>query len=154
MLFGARQTGKSTLLVHLLPAPALHYNLADPEERSRLLADPGVFRRECEALPGGSDESQRARILATRPEGDVVPLEVKWTARPVPQDARHVEEFNVNTPRRARVSWSAAVPADAPDSPRHGHSMVRAAGGGYWLDVLRKARKCAGRSDLAWPSNP
>ena len=55
ILFGARQTGKSTLLAHLLPAPSLHYNLADPEERSRLLADPGAFRRECEALPRGSD---------------------------------------------------------------------------------------------------
>ena len=52
ILFGARQTGKSTLLSHLLPTPSLHYNLADPEERSRLLADPGAFRRECEALPG------------------------------------------------------------------------------------------------------
>ena len=51
ILFGARQTGKSTLLSHLLPTPSLHYNLADPEERSRLLADPGAFRRECEALP-------------------------------------------------------------------------------------------------------
>lgn len=42
---------------HILPEPALHYNLADPEERSRLLADPGVFRRECEALPA-SDRPQ------------------------------------------------------------------------------------------------
>ena len=55
ILFGARQTGKSTLLGHLLPAPSLHYNLADPEERSRLLADPGTFRRECEALPASRD---------------------------------------------------------------------------------------------------
>ena len=31
ILFGARQTGKSTLLSHLVPAPSLHYNLADPE---------------------------------------------------------------------------------------------------------------------------
>ena len=53
ILFGARQTGKSTLLARLLPAPALHYNLVDPAERSRLLADPGAFRRECEALPPG-----------------------------------------------------------------------------------------------------
>ena len=51
ILFGARQTGKSTLLSHLLPTPSLYYNLADPEDRSRLLADPGAFRRECEALP-------------------------------------------------------------------------------------------------------
>lgn len=49
ILFGARQTGKTTLLRELLE-PDLSYNLADPEERSRLLAQPGVFRRECEAL--------------------------------------------------------------------------------------------------------
>ena len=55
ILFGARQTGKSTLLAHLLPAPSLHYNLADPEERSRLLADAGAFRRECEALPAQAE---------------------------------------------------------------------------------------------------
>jgi predicted AAA+ superfamily ATPase len=51
ILFGARQTGKTTLLDSLVPAPSLRYNLADPEERTRLLSDPGVFRRECEALP-------------------------------------------------------------------------------------------------------
>lgn len=52
ILFGARQTGKTTLLKELL-RPDLAYNLADPEERSRLLAQPGLFRRECEALPEG-----------------------------------------------------------------------------------------------------
>ncbi len=50
ILFGARQTGKTTLLRTLLK-PDLSYNLADPEERGRLLAQPGLFRRECEALP-------------------------------------------------------------------------------------------------------
>ena len=49
ILFGARQTGKTTLLRHML-APVLSYNLADPEERTRLLSDPGVFKRECLAL--------------------------------------------------------------------------------------------------------
>jgi hypothetical protein len=51
ILFGARQTGKTTLLQELVPHPALNYDLADPQERTRLLADPGAFRRECEALP-------------------------------------------------------------------------------------------------------
>lgn len=50
IVFGARQTGKTCLLQELLQ-PSLAYNLADPAERSRLAADPGVFRRECEALP-------------------------------------------------------------------------------------------------------
>lgn len=49
IVFGARQTGKTTLLLSLL-RPDLSYNLADPEERGRLLAQPGLFRRECEAL--------------------------------------------------------------------------------------------------------
>jgi uncharacterized protein len=49
ILFGARQTGKTTLLKKILQ-PEISYNLADPRERSRLLADPGIFIRECEAL--------------------------------------------------------------------------------------------------------
>ena len=162
ILFGARQTGKSTLLSHLLPEPALHYNLADPEERSRLLAGPGLFRRECEALPAaakphvvfvdvlstprfllfdlgirhaaagvrpGRDAARadpgrcfeqwvmlelwkrlqylgagqisyyRTRggreidLIVERPDGTIVPVEVKWTTRPTPGDARHVETF-------------------------------------------------------------
>jgi uncharacterized protein len=51
IVFGARQTGKTTLLTELLPRPAIHYNLADPEERTRHLANPGLFRQECEAIP-------------------------------------------------------------------------------------------------------
>ena len=50
IVFGARQTGKTTLLKSLL-APSATYNLVDPRERSRLLADPGRFANECEALP-------------------------------------------------------------------------------------------------------
>ncbi len=50
IVFGARQTGKTFLLQRLLE-PALTYNLADPAEHARLAADPGAFRRECEALP-------------------------------------------------------------------------------------------------------
>ena len=51
VIFGARQTGKSTLLNALLPPDALRINLADPEERSRLLARPGEFLQICRALP-------------------------------------------------------------------------------------------------------
>jgi predicted AAA+ superfamily ATPase len=51
ILFGARQTGKTTLLDSIVPTPSLRYNLADPVERTRHLSDPGIFRRECEALP-------------------------------------------------------------------------------------------------------
>ena len=51
LLFGARQTGKSTLLGSLLPADALRVDLADPLERSRHLANPGEFGQLCRALP-------------------------------------------------------------------------------------------------------
>jgi len=51
LLFGARQTGKSTLLNGLIPEEALRFNLADPHERTRLLANPGEFAQACRSLP-------------------------------------------------------------------------------------------------------
>lgn len=51
LMFGARQTGKSTLLNALLPADALRIDLSDPEERSRLLARPAELLKVCRALP-------------------------------------------------------------------------------------------------------
>lgn len=55
VLFGARQTGKTTLLRDLLPDPALNFNLADPVERNRLAADIGSFSRACLALQEQTD---------------------------------------------------------------------------------------------------
>jgi uncharacterized protein len=51
MMFGAHQTGKSTLLRSIMPEPSLVYDFSHPRERSRLLADPGLFNDECRALP-------------------------------------------------------------------------------------------------------
>lgn len=51
LVFGARQTGKSTLLRTLLPADALIIDLSVPGDRSRYLADPDLFLAECRALP-------------------------------------------------------------------------------------------------------
>jgi uncharacterized protein len=65
LLFGARQTGKSTLLAELIPDPDLSLDFSDPAARARYLADPGRLIGECLALPkraGGSrvvlDEAQ------------------------------------------------------------------------------------------------
>ena len=51
LVFGARQTGKSTLLRALLPPETLVIDLADPHERSRHLADAGAFSADCRSLP-------------------------------------------------------------------------------------------------------
>jgi predicted AAA+ superfamily ATPase len=51
LIFGARQTGKTTLLNALLPPETLRVDLAIPEERSRHLADPGLFVKLCRDLP-------------------------------------------------------------------------------------------------------
>jgi predicted AAA+ superfamily ATPase len=68
VLFGARQTGKTVLLNRLAPTPDLKLNFADPEERTRHLADPGLLRRECEALPAG-----RSARLVVIDEAQLVP---------------------------------------------------------------------------------
>jgi predicted AAA+ superfamily ATPase len=53
LVFGARQTGKSTLLRRLLPPSAIVVDLSSPAERAQHLASPGDFERMCEALPAG-----------------------------------------------------------------------------------------------------
>ena len=50
LVFGARQTGKSTLIRSLLPADALILDLSHPEERTRLLARPEEIVGICRAL--------------------------------------------------------------------------------------------------------
>lgn len=50
IIFGARQTGKSTLVRSILPPETLEFDLSDPRERSRLLADAGEFIKACESL--------------------------------------------------------------------------------------------------------
>lgn len=51
LVFGARQTGKSTLLRGLLPPETVIVDLADPKERTRHLASPGAFVDDCRSLP-------------------------------------------------------------------------------------------------------
>jgi predicted AAA+ superfamily ATPase len=50
-MFGARQTGKTTLLESLLPPDAVRVDLSNPAERTRHLADPGEFLKLCRQLP-------------------------------------------------------------------------------------------------------
>ena len=52
IIFGARQTGKSTIIQSMLPDRSTIINLADPRERARFAANPGMFIQLCQALPG------------------------------------------------------------------------------------------------------
>jgi len=51
ILFGARQTGKSTLLRKLLPEADLWLDLSRPGERSEHLRNPDLLVQRCRALP-------------------------------------------------------------------------------------------------------
>ena len=51
ILFGARQTGKSTLVRKVLPADAYIINLADPAERASYASHPEELIRMCRAMP-------------------------------------------------------------------------------------------------------
>jgi predicted AAA+ superfamily ATPase len=69
LLLGARQTGKTALLLHLLPRERTHLvNLQESSTRRRFEADPGAFAREIRALPRRLsnvvvDEIQKAPAL-------------------------------------------------------------------------------------------
>jgi predicted AAA+ superfamily ATPase len=70
LVFGARQTGKSTLLGHQLPDDTLRIDLSVPAARSAYQRDPDRLIGECRALPnrpGGAfvfvDEAQSAPPL-------------------------------------------------------------------------------------------
>ena len=56
LMFGARQTGKSTMLRAMLPPETLVVDLADPRVRTRHLANAGAFAQECRALPANKKE--------------------------------------------------------------------------------------------------
>lgn len=51
LVFGARQTGKTTLLNAVLPPETVRVDFADPAERSRHLADSGLFLKLCRQMP-------------------------------------------------------------------------------------------------------
>jgi predicted AAA+ superfamily ATPase len=53
LVFGAHQTGKSTLLRKLLPDPAVWLDLSRPAERVEHLRNPDLLIQRCRALPSG-----------------------------------------------------------------------------------------------------
>ncbi len=51
LIFGARQTGKSTLLSETFPHPAMRINFADAGDRADFGLDPRTFLQACRGLP-------------------------------------------------------------------------------------------------------
>jgi predicted AAA+ superfamily ATPase len=60
LVFGARQTGKSTLLRKLLPEAAVWLDFSRPAERAEFLRNPDLLVQRCLALP----KSRRAATVA------------------------------------------------------------------------------------------
>lgn len=55
MMFGARQTGKSTLLQKLIPKASIWLDFSAPRQRSEYLRDPGELVEQCRALPASEE---------------------------------------------------------------------------------------------------
>ena len=89
LVFGARQTGKSTLLRKVLPETAIWLDFSRPAERAEYLRSKAGAEVDFIIARGG------------RP----IPIEVKWTEHPTPGDARHLLTFLDEHPKRARHGY-------------------------------------------------
>jgi predicted AAA+ superfamily ATPase len=99
LLLGPRGTGKTTWLrAHL--AEARWYNLLLDREHLRLLRDPGLFRREIEALPAGSwvvvDEVQRLPALLNEVHDALASAPRRWRFALTGSSARRLRRGNAN----------------------------------------------------------
>jgi hypothetical protein len=66
LVFGARQTGKSTLLRQLLPETAVWLDFSRPAERAEYLRSPDLLVPLCRAQNGGHLACTGRRPLAFR----------------------------------------------------------------------------------------
>ena len=67
LVFGARQTGKSTLLRKLLPESALWLDFSRPAERSEYLRNPDLLVQRCQALPRSRRDGRGGRQFRKLP---------------------------------------------------------------------------------------
>lgn len=109
VLFGARQTGKSTLLRSLLGDAALWLDLSDPEQRSTYLARPGRFVEECRALP-----LRRAPQFVVVDEVQAVPAIFDGVQHLYDQDRRRFRfVLSGSSARKLRVTGANLLPGRA-----------------------------------------
>ena len=85
----------------MLPPDTLVVDLADPQVRTRHLADPGAFLDLCRARP-----ADKPGQFVFVDEAQAVPtIEVKWSEKPTPQDARHLRTFLAEHPEQAKHGY-------------------------------------------------
>lgn len=99
LLLGPRSTGKTTWLRSALP-DARWYNLLLDRELLRLMREPGLFRREIEALPAGSwvvvDEVQKLPSLLNDVHDALASAPRRWRFALTGSSARRLRRGDVN----------------------------------------------------------
>jgi len=102
LLFGARQTGKTQLLRHLLAGPSTRFfDLQDSAERRRFEADPSSFSREVRALPAAIrtvavDETQKVPALLDEVQGLFDAAPHRWQFYLTGSSARRLRARSAN----------------------------------------------------------
>lgn len=99
LLLGPRGTGKTTWLRAKLPN-AHWYNLLLDREHLRLMRDPGLFRREIDALPSGSwvvvDEVQKLPTLLNDVHDALATAPKRWRFALTGSSARRLRRGDAN----------------------------------------------------------
>lgn len=148
LLLGPRGSGKTTWLRDKLPA-AHWYNLLLDREHLRLMRDPGVFRREIEALRAGSwvvvDEVQKLPALLNEVHDALAFAPKRWRFALTGSSARRLRRGDANLlagrviSRQLHPLTVAELPAAPPVD-----DLLRFGG----LPLVRTERTLATRIDL------
>ncbi len=102
LLFGARQTGKTALLHHVLGGQRSHFvDLQSAADRRRFEADPGAFSREIQGLPRSVravvvDEIQKVPALLDELQGLYDSAPARWQFYATGSSARKLRTRSVN----------------------------------------------------------
>lgn len=148
LLLGPRGAGKTTWLRNKLPK-ALWYNLLLDREHLRLMRDPGLFRREIEALPSGSwvvvDEVQKLPALLNEVHDALASAPRRWRFALTGSSARRLRRGDANL-LAGRVISRQMYPLTIPElqSKPPVDDLLRFGG----LPLVRTERVLATRIDL------
>ncbi len=129
ILLGARQTGKTALLAHILAGSGTHVvNLQETAVRRRFEADPAAFSREVRALPRATrtvlvDEIQKVPALLDEVQALYDSSPPRWQFYLTGSSARRLRAHSANLlPGRSHLyrlfpvcGWETARDEDAPD---------------------------------------